>query len=96
MRWSFPLKAITSPLAAADAPSTTCGSMAGAAEPGRRPGSAMYCPPHPSGTLSAIDAAPQAGLIIVAHTGIDHLDSAAAVWKGIPLERPLPLSCNMN
>ena len=44
-------------------------------------------PPRPSGTVSAIDAAPQADLIIVAHTGLDHLDSAAAVWKGIPLER---------
>lgn len=46
-------------------------------------------PPRRSGTLSAIDAAPQADLIIVAHTGLDHLYSAAAVWKGIPLERPL-------
>ena len=35
--------------------------------------------------FSAIDAAPQADLAIVAHTGLDHLDSAAAVWKGIPL-----------
>jgi hypothetical protein len=32
-------------------------------------------PPRPSGTLSAIDAAPQADLVIVAHTGLDHLDS---------------------
>jgi 1-acyl-sn-glycerol-3-phosphate acyltransferase len=46
-------------------------------------------PPRPSGTLNAIDAAPQADLVIVAHTGLEHLDSAAAVWKGIPLERPL-------
>jgi 1-acyl-sn-glycerol-3-phosphate acyltransferase len=45
--------------------------------------------PRPSGTLSAIDAAPQADLVIVAHTGLDDLDSAAAVWKGIPLQRPL-------
>ena len=45
-------------------------------------------PPRPSGTLSAIDAAPQADLVIVAHTGLDHLDSAAAVWKGIPLRGP--------
>jgi len=45
--------------------------------------------PRPSGTLSAIDAAPQADLIIVAHTGLDHIDSAAALWKGIPLQRPL-------
>jgi hypothetical protein len=40
--------------------------------------------PPPSGALSAIDAAPHAGLIIVARTGLDHLDSAAAVWRGIP------------
>jgi len=46
-------------------------------------------PPRPSGTLNAIDAAPQADLVIVAHTGLDQLDSAAAVWKGIPLELPL-------
>lgn len=45
--------------------------------------------PRPSGSLSAIDAAPQADLVIVAHTGLDDLDSAAAVWKGIPLQRPL-------
>jgi 1-acyl-sn-glycerol-3-phosphate acyltransferase len=49
-------------------------------------------PPRPSGTLSAIDAAPQADLVIVAHTGLDHLDSAAAVWKGIPLDRPLQVA----
>jgi 1-acyl-sn-glycerol-3-phosphate acyltransferase len=46
-------------------------------------------PPRPSGTLRAIDAAPQADLVIVAHTGLDHLDSAAAVWNGIPLQGPL-------
>jgi 1-acyl-sn-glycerol-3-phosphate acyltransferase len=45
--------------------------------------------PRPSGTVSAIDAAPQADLVIVAHTGLDHLDSAAALWNGIPLQRPL-------
>jgi 1-acyl-sn-glycerol-3-phosphate acyltransferase len=49
-------------------------------------------PPRPSGTLSAIDAAPQADLVIVAHTGLDHLDSAAAVWRGIPLRGPLQVT----
>jgi len=48
--------------------------------------------PRPSGTLSAIDAAPHADLVIVAHTGLDHLDSAAAVWKSIPLKRPLQVT----
>lgn len=49
-------------------------------------------PPRPSGTFSAIDAAPHADLVIVAHTGLDHLDSAAAVWKGIPLKCPLQVT----
>jgi hypothetical protein len=46
-------------------------------------------PPRPSGALSAMDAAPRADLVIVAHTGLDHLDSPAAVWQGIPVQRPL-------
>ena len=46
-------------------------------------------PPRPAGARCAMDAAPDADLIIVAHTGLDHLDSAAAVWRGIPLDRPL-------
>jgi hypothetical protein len=45
--------------------------------------------PRPAGTVSAIDAAPHSDLVIVAHTGLDHLDSAAAIWKGIPLRGPL-------
>jgi hypothetical protein len=48
-------------------------------------------PPRPSGTLSAIDVAPHADLVIVAHTGLDHLDSAA-VWQGIPLQRRLQVT----
>lgn len=46
-------------------------------------------PPRPAGALNAIDAAPEANLAVVAHTGLDHLDSAAAIWNGIPLDRPL-------
>jgi 1-acyl-sn-glycerol-3-phosphate acyltransferase len=48
--------------------------------------------PRPSGALSAIDAAPQADLVIMAHAGLGHLDSAAAIWKGIPLKRPLQVT----
>ncbi|MGE5289041.1 MAG: 1-acyl-sn-glycerol-3-phosphate acyltransferase [Micromonosporaceae bacterium] len=46
-------------------------------------------PPRPAGARCAMDAVPDADLIVVAHTGLDHLDSATAVWRGIPLERPL-------
>jgi 1-acyl-sn-glycerol-3-phosphate acyltransferase len=46
-------------------------------------------PPRPAGTLAAIRAAPQAGVAFVAHTGLDHMDSAATIWSGIPLDGPL-------
>ena len=46
-------------------------------------------PPRPAGTLAAIRAAPQADVAFVAHTGLDHMDSAATVWSGIPLDGPL-------
>lgn len=45
-------------------------------------------PPHPSGVFAAIDAAPGARLVFVAHTGLDHMQSAADVWRGVPLDRP--------
>lgn len=46
-------------------------------------------PPRPAGALAAIRAAPQADVAFVAHTGLDHMDSAATIWNGIPLDGPL-------
>ena len=46
-------------------------------------------PPRPSGTLAAIRAAPQADVVFVAHTGLDHMDSTATIWGGIPVDGPL-------
>jgi 1-acyl-sn-glycerol-3-phosphate acyltransferase len=46
-------------------------------------------PPRPAGTLAAIHAAPRADVVFVAHTGLDHMDSAATVWRGIPVDGPL-------
>jgi hypothetical protein len=46
-------------------------------------------PSRPAGVLAAIGAAPQADVAFVAHTGLDHMDSAATIWNGIPLDRPL-------
>jgi 1-acyl-sn-glycerol-3-phosphate acyltransferase len=46
-------------------------------------------PPRPAGVLAAIRAAPHADVAFVAHTGLDHMDSAATIWNGIPLDRPL-------
>ncbi|GAA4630754.1 hypothetical protein GCM10023196_057370 [Actinoallomurus vinaceus] len=50
---------------------------------------ANVLPPQPSGSLAAIDAAPDADVVFVAHTGLDDLMTAGDVWRRIPLERPL-------
>ncbi|NUR25856.1 MAG: hypothetical protein HOV83_08425 [Catenulispora sp.] len=46
-------------------------------------------PPHPDGLFAAIDAAPEADVVFVAHTGLDHLLSAADVWRALPLRVPV-------
>jgi 1-acyl-sn-glycerol-3-phosphate acyltransferase len=42
--------------------------------------------PRPGGTLAALDAAPEAGVIWVAHTGVDKLLTIADVWRHLPLD----------
>lgn len=46
-------------------------------------------PPRPAGVFAAIDACPSADVVFVAHTGLDHMESVAAVWRSIPLVEPL-------
>ncbi|NUP47298.1 MAG: 1-acyl-sn-glycerol-3-phosphate acyltransferase [Catenulispora sp.] len=46
-------------------------------------------PPHPDGVFAAIEAAPEAAVVFVAHTGLDHLLSAADVWRALPLRLPV-------
>ena len=46
-------------------------------------------PPRPTGVLAAVRGAPGAAVTFVAHTGLDHMDSAAATWRGIPLDHSL-------
>jgi 1-acyl-sn-glycerol-3-phosphate acyltransferase len=50
---------------------------------------ANVLPPHPAGSLSAIDAAPDADVVFVAHTGVDDLMTIGDIWRRIPLDRPL-------
>ncbi|MCO5992038.1 1-acyl-sn-glycerol-3-phosphate acyltransferase [Actinoallomurus rhizosphaericola] len=50
---------------------------------------ANVLPPRPAGSLAAIDAAPQADIVFVAHTGVDDLMTAGDIWRSIPLDRPL-------
>ncbi|MBL7255077.1 1-acyl-sn-glycerol-3-phosphate acyltransferase [Paractinoplanes lichenicola] len=46
-------------------------------------------PPKPGGLFSAIDAAPDAGVIFVAHTGLDRMLTVADVWQELPMDKRL-------
>ena len=44
-------------------------------------------PPRPGGLLAALDAAPEADVVLVAHTGLDHLVTAGDVWRELPMDK---------
>jgi len=46
-------------------------------------------PPKPGGLFAAIDAAPDAGVIFVAHTGLDRMMTIADVWQELPMDKRL-------
>lgn len=65
---------------------------AGMAEEARRAAGLRYVlPPRPGGILTAIDANPHADVVLVAHTGLDALDSLRDVWASIPHHKVLHL-----
>jgi 1-acyl-sn-glycerol-3-phosphate acyltransferase len=45
--------------------------------------------PRPGGLLAAIEAAPDAGVIFVAHTGLDRMLSIGDVWRELPMDKRL-------
>jgi 1-acyl-sn-glycerol-3-phosphate acyltransferase len=46
-------------------------------------------PPKPGGLLAALDAAPDAGVIFVAHTGLDRMITISDVWRELPMDKRL-------
>jgi 1-acyl-sn-glycerol-3-phosphate acyltransferase len=44
-------------------------------------------PPRPGGVLAALDAAPGAGVVFVAHTGLDRMFTVADVWRELPMDK---------
>lgn len=44
-------------------------------------------PPKPTGALTAIEHAPLADIVFVAHVGLDELSTLRDLWRGIPLDR---------
>ncbi len=50
----------------------------------------MVLPPRPTGTVTCLQARPDADVLLVAHTGLDTLTSVRAVWQALPLSgRPM-------
>jgi 1-acyl-sn-glycerol-3-phosphate acyltransferase len=45
--------------------------------------------PRPGGFLAALDAAPEADVVLVAHTGLDHLLTVADVWRELPMDKQI-------
>jgi 1-acyl-sn-glycerol-3-phosphate acyltransferase len=45
--------------------------------------------PRPGGLLAALDAAPGTDVVLVAHTGLDHLMTVADVWRALPMDKEL-------
>jgi len=48
-------------------------------------------PPKPGGLFAAIDAAPDAGVIFVAHTGLDRMMTMADIWHELPMDKQLTM-----
>jgi 1-acyl-sn-glycerol-3-phosphate acyltransferase len=46
-------------------------------------------PPRPGGVSAALQAAPGADVVWVAHTGTDHLISVADLWRALPLDQTI-------
>ncbi|WP_067637060.1 1-acyl-sn-glycerol-3-phosphate acyltransferase [Actinomadura latina] len=42
-------------------------------------------PPRPGGVLAALDSAPSADVVFVAHCGLDHMATVGDIWRRIPL-----------
>ncbi len=45
--------------------------------------------PRPGGLIAALDAAPEADVVLVAHTGLDHLMSVRDIWRELPMDKQI-------
>jgi 1-acyl-sn-glycerol-3-phosphate acyltransferase len=46
-------------------------------------------PPRPGGVLAALDASPNAKVVLVGHTGVDHLRTVADIWHELPMDKSI-------
>lgn len=47
--------------------------------------------PRPGGMLAALDAAPKAGVVFVAHTGLERMVTVADVWRELPMDKQITM-----
>lgn len=45
--------------------------------------------PRPGGFLAALDAAPDADVVMVAHTGLDHMLTVTDIWRELPMDKQI-------
>lgn len=45
--------------------------------------------PRPGGLLAALEAAPDADVVVVAHTGLDHMLTFRDVWRELPMDKAI-------
>lgn len=45
--------------------------------------------PRPGGFLAALEAAPDADVVLVAHTGLDHLLTVGDLWRELPMDKQI-------
>lgn len=45
--------------------------------------------PRPGGILAALDAAPDAAVVFVGHTGLDRMQTAGDIWRELPMDKHL-------
>jgi 1-acyl-sn-glycerol-3-phosphate acyltransferase len=43
--------------------------------------------PRPGGLLAALGAAPEADVVLVAHTGLDHMLTVGDIWRELPMDK---------
>ena len=49
-------------------------------------------PPHAGGVLAAMDARPDAMVVMVAHTGLERLLTVRDVWRELPVDKKITLN----
>ena len=47
--------------------------------------------PHSGGLLTAIAAAPEAEIVMLAHTGLDRLETVRDIWRELPVDKSITL-----